>query len=175
MITDLLKVAPNLAQIPGFLSRFVQLVGQGNPIVEQMAESIIPGGQMPGGAEPTMEQMKGLLTTEQQKSQILMQELQRLQQVVQQKQIEGQVKTEVAAIGGLAQIRAAEIKAGVDKADIDTRAFETMMGAAHDTATDHLDRQHEKDLQQSQQEHAMAQQQLAGQQAQEQQAAQPPQ
>ena len=173
MITDLLKVAPNLAQIPGFLSRFVQLVGQGNPIVEQMADSIIPG--LPGGAEPTVDQMKGLLTQEQQKSQILMQELQRLQQVVQQKQIEGQVKTEVAAIGGLATIRAAEIKAGVDKSDIDTRRFETMMGAAHDAASDHLDRQHEKDQQQSQQDHAMAQQQLAGQQAQEQQAAQPPQ
>ena len=164
MLTDVLKIAPNLAQIPGFIGRFVKLVGQGNPIVEQMADSISP----PQNGQVTPEQIQGLLSQEQQKNQVLMAEMQKLSQVVQQKQIESKTKIETASIAGLASIRAAEIKAGVDKADIDTRAFESMIGMAHDAASDHMDREHEANLQQLQQQHAIAQQQLAGQQAQEQ-------
>ncbi len=171
MLTQVIKVAPNLAQVPGFMARFVRLVGQGNPIVEQMADSI-PGSQ-PNNGEVTPENLQNLLTTEQQKSAVLMQELQKMQQVITQKQIESQTKLEVAAMSGLASIRGAEIKAGVDKSDIDTRRFETMIGAANDAADSEMNRQHQARLQQSQQDHAMAQQQLAGQQAQEQQQSEP--
>lgn len=172
MLTSLFKVAPNLAQIPGFISRFVRLVGQGNPIVEQMADSI-PGGNPMANGKVSVEQLSNLLTAEQQKSTVLLQEIQKLQQTIQTKSIESHTKLETAAISGLATIRSAEIKAGVDKSDIDTRAFESMLDAAHDAATSQLDRDHAAQLQQSQQDHAMAQQQLAGQQAQEQQASEP--
>lgn len=162
MLTELLKITPGLAQFPGFVARLVRLAGEGNPIIEQMAD-MLPGGVESGNETP--EQLKSQMQAQAEQNKQLMAVVQELQKKIETKQVESQTKIETAAISAIAQIRSAEIKAGVDQADMDLRQLENMANMAHDVASDHVDHQRAMELQQSQQEHAMAQQQLAGQQS----------
>ena len=146
MLLDFFKANPGAAAVPGVAAKFLRIVGQGNPEVEAMADLLAP---QPGG-EQNPAQMAQQAQQLQSQNQQLQQVVGQLRQALMAKMPEIEARKWIAAVNAIAGIREAEIKAGVDKADLDLRAFEHISGMAHETASDQMDRQHAHDLAQEQ-------------------------
>ena len=143
-LTDLGQVfeaAPQLLQIPGVAAAWIRMKGSGNPKVGQIAD-LLPGGQ---GDDQNPQQM-------QQQNQQLQARVQQLTQAGQQlaQKLQAQLpKIEAdkfkALLSSFTQIEVARIGAKVDAASSEASTLETMLGLAHQTASDELDRQHARD------------------------------
>ena len=155
-LTEFFKAVPQTLAAPGVASKFLRLVGQGNPQVEGMADLLEPGGGQDGEQDPA--QLTQQLQQAQQQSQAQQVLIQKMQQALQAKLPEIEAKKWVAAVSAIAGIREAEIKAGVDNADRDLRQFETLAGMAHDTAQQATEHEHARATQASDQQQAQASQ-----------------
>ena len=167
---ELLRIAPQVTQAPGVLAQVVRMVGDGNPLMEQMADSLMPND----GEDLTPEQLKqkimGLQQSDQQKTALI----QQLSQALLAKLPEIQSRERIAMMNMLGGIRKAEITASKDldksAADRDASMLEAQMGMAHEAATQAVDHEHETGMQEQQNAAAVQQQQMA-QEAQQQQGA----
>jgi hypothetical protein len=131
------------------------MVGEGNPQVEGMADLLAPQTNQQG--DPA--QLGQKLQQAAQQNQALTMLVQKMQQALQAKLPEIEAKKWVAAVQAIAGIREAEIKAGVDRAEMDISHLETMTGFAHEAATQAAEHEHAATIQQSQQQAAMESQQ----------------
>jgi hypothetical protein len=172
-LTEVFHIAPGLLNAPGVAARFLRLVGEGSPAVEEMADSLM--GQQQGD-EQTPEQLRNQLLQLTQQSQMKDTLLQKMQAALQAKLPEIEARKWVSAVQAIASIRVAEINASKDadaaKADRDAAQLESVMSMAHDAATQASDQQHERTIQQADQQHqaglqASEQQHQADQQAQQ--------
>jgi len=136
-MTEVFHVAPQILAAPGVGAQFLRIIGQGNPQIEQMADSL-EGGD-PGSPEQ-MQQKNQQLT---QQNQQLLTVAQKLHQIIQSKQPEIDAKKYIAELQSLTTLRAAEIKGGIDRAQIDEDQLEHLTGLAHETAIQAVDHQHE--------------------------------
>ncbi len=136
-MTEVFHVAPQILAAPGVGAQFLRLIGQGNPQIEQMADSL------QGGDPDSPEQMQQANMQLKQQNQQLMTVAQRLHQIIQSKQPEIDAKKYIAELDALTKLRAAEITAGVDRAEIDEDQLEHLTGLAHEAATQAVDHEHE--------------------------------
>ena len=146
-LTDFFKVAPQALAAPGVASKFLRMVGEGNPQVEGMADLLAPQTNQQG--DPA--QLGQKLQQAAQQNQALTMLVQKMQQALQAKLPEIEAKKWVAAVQAIAGIREAEIKAGVDRAEMDISHLETLTGFAHEAATQAAEHEHAATIQQAQQ------------------------
>jgi hypothetical protein len=146
-LTEVFKVAPNLLNAPGVAPRFMRMVGQGSPEVEDMADMLLGTG--PDG-EPSPQQLRGQiqqLTASDQAKTLL---IQKMQQMIQAKLPDLELRKFEAAIKALTSIRVAEINASKDAdntaANLDASRMEMMFDQAHDVAMQSLEHQHAADM-----------------------------
>lgn len=158
-LTEVFQVAPNLLNAPGVAPRFLRMVGRGTPQVEDIADSLM-GNQ---GGEQSPEQLQGQLLQLQQSDQAKTILIQKMQQALQAKLPDLEVRKWEAAVKAVTQIRVAEINASKDadnqKADLDASRFEAIMSMAHETAMQQVDHSHEADQAQAAAQNAQQQQQ----------------
>ena len=156
-LTEVFKIAPQLLSAPAVAANFLRMVGEGDPQVEQMADSISPDPTQ--GATP--EQMGQQLQAAEQKIQALTVIARKMQQDLQAKLPQVQADKWKAALAAVTRIRVAEINASKDadntKADNDASLLETLLGAAHARASQAME--HQQQGQMAQQAQATAQQQ----------------
>jgi hypothetical protein len=132
--------------------QFLRMVGEGSPQVEQMADSL--AGIAAGDQTP--EQLQAQLQQLQQSDQVKTVLIQKMQQALQAKLPEIEAKKWIAAVQAIAGIREAEIKAGVDRAELDLDALEHLTTLAHETALQASEHEHAQGMQEDQQAHASA-------------------
>ena len=161
-LTEVFKIAPNILQSPVVTSRFLRMVGEGNPEVESLADAIMPADAQQATPEQLQAQMQQLSQQNQAKDFII----QRLQQLIQSKMPEIEAKKWIAALNAIAGIREAEIKAGVDKAENDLSMLEHITGMAHDRALQATEHQQAQTMAAQQAEAAAAQDQNSGEESQ---------
>ena len=142
-LTEVFHIAPQLLGAPGVAARFLRMVGEGNPQVEEMADSITPDPSK--GSSP--EQMGQQLQAAQQQNQALQVLVQKMQTALAAKLPEVEAGKWKVAVQAIAGIREAEIKAGVDKADIDTSHLEQLAGFAHERAMQATEHAHAQTMQ----------------------------
>ena len=152
MIMEFFKVNPQAAANPGVAAGTLRMIGEGNPKVEQIADLIQPPTD--GSASP--QQLGQQLQQAQAQNNMLVQAVQKLQQALLAKLPEQETKKWIAVVNAIAGIREAEIKAGVDQAQMDVGHLETLTGFAHDAATQATEHEHAKQIQASDQAHATA-------------------
>ena len=158
-LIDFLKIAPQTLGSPAVLAKALRLVGAGDPEIEAMADAIAPSpdGQMsPEQQQAQVQQLQG-------QNQQMQQVIQKLQFALAAKQPEieaGKWKTAITTLGG---IRQAEIKAGIDKAELDESQLEHFTGLAHEAGMQAEEHAHAATMQDSQQSAAAQQQQQAAQ------------
>ena len=140
-MTEVFKIAPQLLTNPVVTETYLRIVGQGDPEIEALADAINPS---PVSTSP--EQMQQALKQAQAQLQANQLIIGKLQAAFQAKLPEVEARKWIAAVNAIAGIREAEIKAGVDKADMDLRAFEHISGMAHESTTDMMDRTHESNM-----------------------------
>jgi hypothetical protein len=151
-VNEVVHAAPQILNAPGFAAQLMRLIGQGNPVIEQMADSL------EGGDPSSPEQMQQQNTQLKQQNQQLMTVAQKLHQIIQSKQPEIDAKKYIAELQALTTLKAAEIKAGVDTAQLDEQQLEHLTGLAHEAATQAADHEHEtRQLAAGQQADAQAQ------------------
>jgi hypothetical protein len=165
-ILEFIKVDPAILQAPGVAAQLLRMIGEGSPEVEQMADSLTPGG----GEEATPDQMRAQLAQATQANQQLKMLAQQLHQAIEAKLPQIEADKWKARLDALTKIRVAEINASKDadhmNADREAAAIESLLGMAHETAMQATEHEHARGLAETQQETALAQQ--AGQQAHEQ-------
>ena len=154
-LTDFFKVAPQSLAAPGVASKFLRMVGAGNPQVEGMADLLEPQTNQQGDPAQLGQQLQQAA----QQNQALTMLLQKMQQALAAKLPEIEAKKWVAAVQAIAGIREAEIKAGVDRAEMDISHLETLTGFAHEAATQAAEHEHAATIQQSQHQAATESQQ----------------
>ncbi len=91
----------------------------------------------------------------------MMQELQKLQQMIASKQPELEVRKQIAVINAVAGIEEAMIKAGDNREEREQSLFEHVSGIAHEAATDQADRVHDLTMAKVGQQHNMESQSAA--------------
>jgi len=153
-LTEVFHVVPQILQSPIVAAKFLRMVGEGNPQVESLADAIAPDQTQ----DASPEQMQAMLQKGQQMQQAQQQIIQKLQQALASKLPEIEARKWIAGMNALSNIRAAQIKAGVDTAEIDASMLEHMTGLAHDAGMQATQHAHEKDQQQSQQDAAASSQ-----------------
>lgn len=170
MILDFLKVAPQVAGIPGVAANILRMVGEGNPQIEHIADLLAPPQQ---GEEATPAQLQAQLQQEQAKTQQLLQIAQEMKQKLDAQLPKVEADKFKAALDSLTKIRVAEITTSKDldraAADREAAQLETILGMAHDTATQAADQEHQQGMADKQAQAAAAQQDQAHQQTLEQQ------
>ena len=153
-LTEVFKIAPGLLNAPGVAAQFLRLVGRGTPQVEAMANSLMGKQQ---GEEQTPEQLQTMLAQLQQQGQAKDMLIQKMQQALAAKLPQVEADKWMAAVRAIAQIRVAEITASKDRdnaqAERDAAQLESIMGMAHDTASQAADQQHERTMQGADQQH----------------------
>lgn len=168
-ITEILKIAPQTLQNPAALSKIIRMVGEGNPEMESLADIISPDPNQAG----TPEQMKAALMQAQSQAKQAMQVAQQLHQAIEAKLPQVEAAKFKTIMDNLTKIRVAEITASKDadkeNADRIADAMEHLTGMAHDAATQATDHEHERGMQESQQQAAVQQSDQAHQQTLEQQ------
>lgn len=145
-----------LAQRPGIAARMLRMIGQGNPLVEEMADMMDPqANQDPQAAQMQLQQA-------QQQTQAMGQVIQKLQMALAAKLPDIQAKERMAALDNWTKIVVARITASKDadtaQADRESDMLQNILGMAHDRAMQSDQQQHEKDLQSSQAALAIQQQ-----------------
>jgi hypothetical protein len=151
-LSDAFKSAPQALQNPAVLADYIRALGDGNPMVNAIADQIHPADD--GEANP--QQMQQALQQSQQQNQQLMQVAQRLAAELKSKLPELEYKKWSDALKATTQIRVAEITASKDldnaQADREAALLGQMLGFAHDVGTQAADHEHEQGMQQQQAE-----------------------
>lgn len=160
MLTDLVKVVPQLFTNPQIVASFVRLVAQGDPQVMAIADTLDPKPQGELSPQQMQGQLKQLQVVNQQKDQIIG----KLQQAIQAKLPELEQRKWSDALKALTQLRVAQINAGVDTAQTDASILEHITGLMNDNAQQAAQQNHEKQMA-TQQQIAASQQQTSQQQA----------
>jgi hypothetical protein len=157
ILTDFLKIDPQIMAVPGVAAKALRSISQGDPEIEGIADLLEPNQQ----SNP--QQLAQQLQQEQQKTKVLMGVVQKLHQDAQAQLPKIDADKWKAAVSALAGIREAEIKAGVDNAQMDASFLEHLTGMAHDSALKHMDHEQADKQQAQQQAHdsGMADQQTA--------------
>jgi hypothetical protein len=155
-MTEVFKIAPALLNAPGVAARFLRMVGEGSPQVEEIADSLMgPAGDM------TPDDMRAQLQQLQQSDTAKTVLIQKMHQAMASKLPELDLRKWESTVEALTKIRVAEINASKDrdnaKADLEADMLQHWTGLAHDAATQAVDNQQ-----------AQQQQQLAAQQQQQQ-------
>ncbi len=155
-IMQLIKAAPEIMSAPTVVSQIFRMLGEGNPLIDQIADSIDPAG----GQEQTPAQLSGQVQQLTQKNQQLMQFAQQLHQAIEAKLPQVEADKWKAELDNLTKIRVAEITASKDadnaQADREAAMLEAMFNNAHEAATQATDHEHERG--QAQMQAAQAQQ-----------------
>lgn len=158
-LRELFAIDPAALQVPGVLARLVRLLGKGNPEMEAIADLLSP----PIDGDATPAQLGQQLQAAQVENQKLKQGLLQLHQALQSKLPEIQAGDMKNIRDNLTRLRVAEINASKDldnaKADREADFLQTILGMAHEAATQAVDHQQEQGMQQSDQAHAAASQQ----------------
>ena len=145
------KIVPQALAAPGVAGKVLDLIGQGNPKVQAIVDILTPGG----GQEQTPGQLGQQLAMSQQQNKALTGLVQKMQQAIQAKLPQVEADKWKAALDAITRIRVAEINASKDvdksKADAEASMLETIIGQAHDAATQAVDHQHEAWMQQQNQ------------------------
>ena len=144
MLGSFFKAAPQALAAPGVAAQFLRMIGDGNPKIEALADLLGPPKE---GAEQSPGQIQAQVQQLTQQNQQLTQAVQQLHQAIATKQPELDVKKWIAELNAIAGIREAEIKAGVDAAQMDADALEHLTGLAHDAAQQASDQQHQAGMQ----------------------------
>lgn len=134
-LLSLVKIAPAIVQSPPAIAKLIRIIGEGSPEIEALADIFEPQGQ--GAQSP--EQMQAALQKFQQQNQALTQLVTGLKQALDAKVPEQETKKWIAAVQAIAGIREAEIKAGIDKAQLDLDTLEHVTGMAHEAAMQGVD------------------------------------
>jgi hypothetical protein len=133
-LQNFFSVAPQALAAPGVASRFLRMIGEGNPQVEGMADLLSPDQK---DGQNQQQQMQAALMGAQQQNKVLTLLVQKLQQAMQAKLPELEFKRWQAAIDATTRIRVAEINASKDmdnaKADREADLLDSILGMAHDT------------------------------------------
>jgi hypothetical protein len=137
-LTDFFRVAPQALAAPGVATKFLRMVGEGNPQVEGMADLLEPQTNQQG--DPA--QLGQQLQQSTQQNQALTMLVQKMQQALSAKLPEIEAKKWTAAIQAITNIRVAEIKAGVDKSSNEMDMLQHMTGIAHEAASQAVEHQH---------------------------------
>lgn len=170
VIIDFFKSNPAAAQAPGMAAAFLRVVGEGNPAIEHMADLITPAGM---SDDVTPQQLQAQIAQLSSKNQQLTQVAQQMAQEIKSKMPELEYKKWHDMLDFIGKVRSAEITAtkGAEdaQADRDASHLENLLQMAHETASDHAQREHDQSMAQQQ---AVQQSQLAAQQAQAAQSAQ---
>ena len=154
-LTHFFKAAPQILASPIVFSKIIRMVGRGNPSIEAIADAIEPNAS----GEMSPAQMQSQLQQLGQQKQQLTQLVQVLQQKLVAKLPEQDTKRYIAELTALAGIREAEIKAGIDKAEIDASMLEHLTGLAHENALAAQQQEHQQGMQQNDQAASMLSQQ----------------
>jgi hypothetical protein len=150
-LTEFFKVAPNALQSPKMMAQFLRLIGEGNPIVRQMADILDP----PMDGDVTPEMLQGQLAQSQQQ----LQTMQKVNQALAFKLQAGLPKIEAdkwkAALEHLdsqqdraARIAIAEISASKDTDKATADALLSIMELAHERGMQASDQVHEAQMSQ---------------------------
>jgi Phage P22-like portal protein len=155
-LTGLFKAEPALLQVPGVAAAFARLLGEGNPKVDQLAD-LFPGG---ASDDQNPQQLQTQLQQAKQQNAQLQQLAQKLHAAIESKQPELELKKYLGELSALVTIRAAEIKKGVDLAQIEASTLEHLTGLAHDVALQADAQGHQQDMatQQAQTQSALSSQ-----------------
>lgn len=145
-----------LAQRPGIASRMLRMIGQGNPLVEEMADMMDPeANQDPAAAQMQLQQA-------QQQAQAMQQVIQKLQMALAAKLPDIEAKERMAALDNWTKIVVARITASKDadtaQADRESDLLQNILGMAHDRAMQSEQQEHEQGMQQQQAQLALTQQ-----------------
>ncbi len=142
---NLIKAAPQIMGAPGIAGQILRMLGEGNPLVEQMADALTPGGD---GEEQTPAQLSSQLQQANVKLQQVTQFAQQLHQAIQAKLPEIEQKKWSDALKALTSIRVAEINASkdADNANADRAAdhLSDLLGWAHDAAMQATEHEHQR-------------------------------
>jgi Phage P22-like portal protein len=153
-LRETLAIAPQSLAVPGVLAQVVRLIADGNPKMEAIADLMSP----PIDGDVTPQQMGQQLQVAQQKNQQLMQVVQQLHQAIQSKLPELEAKKMMNALDNLTRIHVAEVTASKDAdnqaAERESDFLQSMLGMAHEAATQAADHEHQAGLAQQQQEAA---------------------
>ena len=145
---EVLKIAPAITSVPGVLSQVIRMVGEGNPEMEQMADSLLPEGANDQDATPQQLQQKIVMMAQQ--NQQLMQALQQMHQAIQAKLPQVEAQKFKTLFDGLIKLETARITASKDRdlADSDRvgALLETSLNLAHETAAQAAEHEHEESM-----------------------------
>jgi Phage P22-like portal protein len=145
-ILELVKVDPDILKAPGVAGQILRWLGEGNPEVEQIADSLTPGG----GQDATPQQLQAQLAQASQQNQQLKQLALQLHQAIQAKLPQIEADKWKARLDALTKIRVAEINASKDadhqNADREADAIESLLGMAHERATQAVEHNHAQTL-----------------------------
>jgi len=152
---DFFKAYPQAMQVPGVAAAYLRLLGDGNPKIEQMGDLLAP----PTSGDQTPAQLGQQLQQAQAQNQQLHMLVQKMQQALLAKLPEIEARKYIAEINALAGIREAEVKAGIDRAQMDEDRLEHLTGLAHDRGMQAAEHVHAGALQDQQAQQAQQQQQ----------------
>jgi hypothetical protein len=163
-LTEFFKVAPGALQSPAMMGSFLRLIGDGNPIISQMADILDP--PVSQGLSPKA--LAGQVASLTQQNKAMSAVIQALNFKLEAGLPEIEKDKWEKALDSLTKIRVAEINASkdLDKAGGDRLAAqqEQVLSMAHETAMDAVGRQHEAAMAQQAQQAAAQQQDQQGEQ-----------
>lgn len=137
-MTEVFKIAPGILSAPGVAARFLRMVGEGSPQVEQIADSL-----MGTTGDMSPEDMRNQLLKLQQSDQAKTTLIQQMHQAMAAKLPELELRKWETMVENLTKIRVAEINASKDrdnaKADLEAEVLQHFTAMAHDTATQAVD------------------------------------
>ena len=153
MLLEAIKINPAILQNPAVTAKIIRMIGQGNPEMEGIADLISPSPDQ----EMTPQQMHQALQMAQAQSQQQQQVIQKLAQALSEKMPEIQAKERQNVRDNLTRIVTAQITASKDTdiaaADREAAQLETMLGMAHDAASQAADHEQAQQQQMAQQQH----------------------
>jgi hypothetical protein len=135
---NLFKAAPEILQIPGVAAAYTRLLGDGNPVVDQIAE-MLPGGDQSEQTPAQTMQQNAQLKAQNQK---LVQAVQQMHQAIEAQLPKIEADKFKALLTSFTQIEVARIGAKVDTAQIEADRLEHLTGLAHDAASQAVDIAH---------------------------------
>lgn len=144
-ILEFLKIDPAILQAPGVAGQLLRMIGEGSPEIEQIADSLTPGG---ANQDATPQQMQSQLQQAQVQNKQLMGVVQQMHMAIQAKLPAIEAQKWGKLVDALTKIRVAEITASKDadhqNADREAAAVEHLLGMAHETALQSGQQEHEK-------------------------------
>jgi hypothetical protein len=147
LLIGFLKIDPSIMQNPAVAAKALRAMGQGSPQIEAIADLIDPQTNNPAQTQAQLQQATKQL-------QLAGQVIQELKYKLDAKIPDIEARKFADLLDNMTKIRVAEISASMDadrqKADLDAAREETLLGFAHDAATQAVDHEHEQGMAQVQ-------------------------